>query len=130
MDEVNAAEWARIAASPVRPPPTANGLRLLASMAWMEKQIDFDLVPVGSVPWLPAEDWHPDAIVSRSRRRVRIVMVMAKHPGTGALTRLIAAIRREGLKPVVVAPHDRLARHLAALGWKKRYAHQDWEWFK
>jgi hypothetical protein len=53
-------------------------------MAEHERELDFELAHPGEVPWLPADDWPPDVIVSRRGREVRIVAIHARHPGAGA----------------------------------------------
>jgi hypothetical protein len=69
----------------------------------------YRIVPVGSVPWLPADDWEASTIVSQGRFRVRLVALFARHPGHGALRRLVAAIQAQGRLPVVVEPFNDLA---------------------
>lgn len=74
-------------------------------------------VPVGSVAWLPLADWHPRDVVSTNSVEVRIVAILARRPGTGALRRLIAGIEREGLRPVVVCPLPDMRRIMHRWGW-------------
>jgi hypothetical protein len=49
-------------------------------------------------------DWHFPAVVSHDGREVRIVAILALHPGNGAFRRLVDNITGAGLAPVVVEP--------------------------
>lgn len=94
-----------------------------AGAAWLvrhEVQAGYRIVRVGEAPWLPVEDWDEDSIVSTNDFRVRLVAIVAKHPGEGALRRLIKAIQREGMVPVVVEPFHDLAQILRRWKWKSR----------
>lgn len=53
---------------------------------------------------LPSSDWHQNAVVALDGTEVRIVAILAKHPGQGAFRRLVENIRGAGLTPVVLAP--------------------------
>lgn len=109
-------------------PETPSQARIRGNLFTAEAALDFDPVPVGSVPWLPLADWSRHAVVTRSRRRVRIVLISAREPGTGAFRRLISGIRAAGLKPVVVCPLGHMEAILKRWGWKRRRANGDWEW--
>jgi len=76
-------------------------------------------IAVGSVSWLPAEDWSPDTVVTQAMlaRRVRLVLLVARQPRTGALKRLVAAIAFAGLEPAVIAPSGDLEAILGRWGW-------------
>lgn len=63
---------------------------------------------VKQAPWLKADDWDPHTIITQDRRRIRMVELQAKEPGTGAFTRLVAAILAADLIPVVVEPDARM----------------------
>jgi hypothetical protein len=63
---------------------------------------------VKQAPWFNPDDWDPHTIISQDRRRIRLVALQAKEPGTGAFTRLVAAILAADLIPVVVEPNGRL----------------------
>jgi hypothetical protein len=77
-------------------------------------------VPVGSVPWLPADEWHEHDVVSLHGDAVRIVAIMARRPGCGAFTRLVTDILAAGLIPVVVCPLARMRTILTRWGWQHR----------
>lgn len=76
-------------------------------------------VPVGSVKWLPARDWHKNDCVSITKDgEVRLVAIAAKRPRSGALRRLLAGIEAAGFRPVIVCPIGRqMPAILAKWGW-------------
>jgi hypothetical protein len=80
----------------------------------------YRLVPVGSVSWLPAEDWGKDDVVTTNGIEVRLVAIKAKQPRNGAFTRLLAALLAARLTPVVVCPMDDMEGVLRRWGWKHR----------
>lgn len=82
--------------------------------------------------WLSDEDWDQWTIVSQDGKRIRLVALSARVPGSGAFTRLIDKITREGLVPVVVQPNERLTEWCKAHWYRKRncghgeYRHEIW----
>jgi len=76
-------------------------------------------VPVGSVAWLPLNDWHERDCVSLDGNEVRLIAIAARRPRRGSLRRLLAAIDAAGLKPVIVAPMGVMPAILARWGWEK-----------
>jgi len=76
-------------------------------------------IPVGTVSWLPAADWDADTVATQAmlERRVRLVLLVARQPRTGALKRLVAAIAFAGLEPAVIAPSGDLEAILGRWGW-------------
>jgi hypothetical protein len=74
----------------------------------------------GHTPYAPPnpDEWRA-VVLSQDGRRVRIVLVDAFHPGTGAFTRLIAGIRAAGLTPVIVEPT------LALRDWCERHGYRE-----
>jgi hypothetical protein len=97
--------------------PAAMGQALIAR----ERARGFTVVRPGDVEWLAPEVWTKRTIVAIDGRRIRLVALETRQPGRGALRRLITDIEAEGLIPVVVEPHERLARTLQAWGWKQRH---------
>jgi hypothetical protein len=104
--------------------------------AWLvrnEMQAGFRIVRPGQAPWLPLCDWHEDTIASTNQFRVRLVALIARDPGRGAFRRLVEAIQREGMVPVVVEPFNDLAQILTRWKWKHRligrgeFVH--WVWY-
>lgn len=79
----------------------------------------YQLVPVGSVPWLPLSDWHPHDCVSLDGDEVRLVAIAARRPRSGALKRLLAAIDAAGLTPCIIAPMGVMPGILRRWGWEK-----------
>jgi hypothetical protein len=63
---------------------------------------------VSEAQWLDWNDWDRWTIISQDQKRVRLVALQAKNPGTGAFTRLIDAIWRSSLVPVLVEPNQLL----------------------
>lgn len=82
-----------------------------------ERAAGFEPVTPGSVPWLSADDWPDDIVVSIKGRDVRVVAIKAKEPGKGAFTRLIARITCAGLTPHVVEPLFDMPAILERWGW-------------
>lgn len=74
----------------------------------------------GDVSWFDPADWNPSSVASIFGNTVRLVLIDALRPGTGALTRMLSAIDAAGLRPVVVAPTREFAAALARRGWKRR----------
>jgi hypothetical protein len=78
------------------------------------------LVPTGSVDWLPHTDWIEDMVVSRVGDDVRIVAIQAKEPGSGAFSRLITALAKRGLRPIVVCPFSHMEEILRRWKWRRK----------
>jgi len=70
--------------------------------------------------WLDWRDWESESIFTREGDRIRLVLLCAKNPGHGALTRLVDGIERAGLLPVMVEPSERLAAWCRKRHWKAR----------
>lgn len=85
-----------------------------------ERAAGFEPVQPGSVPWLSADDWPDDVVISIKGRAVRIVAIKAKRRGAGAFSRLIGAIAYAGLEPIVVEPMFDMHDILRRWGWKER----------
>lgn len=85
------------------------------------------IVPVGSVPWLPAEDWGPRDVVAVDGTEVRIVAITSNRPGTGALRRMLAGIEAAGLTPVIVCPFEQMTAILERWGWSKAEVGHDFD---
>lgn len=75
------------------------------------------LVPVGSVAWLPAQDWGARDVVSTHGSEVRLVAIGARQPRNGAFTQLLAGIAAAGLRPVVICPLFTMTAILIHWGW-------------
>jgi hypothetical protein len=75
--------------------------------------------------WLDWADWSTDTIITRDGPRVRLVLLNARRPGTGAMTRLVEGIEAAGLMPVMVEPNQRLAEWCLKRGWRERIIDHD-----
>ena len=69
---------------------------------------------------LDTADWESGLVMIRGME-ARIVLLNARQPGTGAFKRLLGAIGRAGLMPVVVEPMGgTMPAILERWGWKKK----------
>jgi len=91
-----------------------------AMMCEAEVAKGYTLIPVGSVPWLPACDWGERDVVSTDGHEVRLVAIGAKRKRNGAFTDLVSAILAEGKLPVVICPLDDMRSILRRWGWTSR----------
>lgn len=80
----------------------------------------------GDAPWLPPDDWEPGTLCAVKDGRARLVLLHAKRENAGALTRLLAALARAGLKPSIVAPTRELQATMARRGWRKIRNKDEW----
>lgn len=85
------------------------------------------IVPVGSVPWLPAQDWGPRDVVALDGDEVRIVAITSNRPGRGAFRRLILGIEEAGLKPVIICPFEQMEAIMRRWGWEKAEVGHDFD---
>jgi hypothetical protein len=87
---------------------------------------------VADADWLDWDDWTQWTIISQDTKRARLVALEAKNPGNGAFTRLIDAIWRAGLVPVLVEPNQLLIDWCHRHQFRKRtignknYRHDIW----
>jgi hypothetical protein len=77
----------------------------------------FTCIHPGDVDWLPKEEWPENVVMSLSGKIVRVIAIYARNPGTGSFGRLITAIAKAGLKPIVLLPGDHMLRICKAWGW-------------
>lgn len=72
--------------------------------------------------WLDWNDWDRDTIITSSKTQpyLRLVLLVAKEPGKGAFTRLIANIKAEGLQPTLVEPSQSLIDWCNRHDWRSR----------
>lgn len=92
-----------------------------AGNAMREEEAAKGYVPLkfGDKPWLKADDWIDDIVMSLDGNRVRIVALIATNIGAGAFGRMITAIIKDGLKPVIVSPLTQMEEILRTWGWRK-----------
>jgi hypothetical protein len=84
---------------------TENMMAAAANLREMEVEQGFTLV-LRSVIINP-EDWR-EIVASQDGKKIRLVLLDAMKPGHGAFSRLIAAIWRHDLVPVIVEPNEAL----------------------
>lgn len=82
-----------------------------------EKDQGFELVE--EAPWLKLSEWN-EIVISRQEDRIRLVLLDARFPGKGALSRLIAGIKEAGLHPVIVEPIGLLEGWCEKHGWRRK----------
>lgn len=81
----------------------------------------YSAIPVGSVPWLPEDEWDPfSTIVTFRDNIVRLVTLQARLSGDGAFKRLISYLILTRRIPVVYMPTKLMAEALERWGWKKK----------
>lgn len=106
--------------------PVEDVLRLLGRIAVLgpvEATAEYErdrgrvVVRPGEAAWLSPADWEPDTVCSLAGREARLVLLVARNPGSGSLGRLLAAVDEAGLEPIVCAPSHRLQDHLTRHGW-------------
>jgi len=88
------------------------------------------IVKPGERPWLSADDWRHDVVVSIAGDRVRLIAIRALRPGTGALTRTIAGIIAAGLVPVIVEPTREMRETCRRWRWKMRRVGDSFDTFE
>lgn len=69
-----------------------NGTPICEIMRANERVAGRRVVRPGEEPWLSTEDWLPSVTVAVDEGMVRLVAIMAKAPGKGALRRTIQGI--------------------------------------
>lgn len=87
-----------------------------------EREMGHMLVAPGSyLPFIfPKEDWEDECVVSVAGKEVRLVIITAIRPCSGAFRRLVEHIQSAGLTPVVCAP----------VGPTMPFVMQKWRWVK
>jgi hypothetical protein len=92
---------------------------MIAAANLRQMEIEHGFAPIEVASWLNNDDWR-EIIATRDHRRVRLVLLDAKQPGTGAFTRLIAGITKAGLVPVIVEPNKTLTDWCVRHGYRMR----------
>ncbi len=85
-----------------------------------EQDAGYTVVLPGDQPWFVADDWQGSDVVSMNGNEVRIVAILAKHPGTGAFRRMVDGIVSAGLVPTVIEPFEQMQSILRRWGWRGR----------
>jgi len=86
----------------------------------LEVKMGHEIVPVGSVPWLPEAEWDTGSLVFRDGDEIRLVAILANQKWTGAFRRLVAGIEAAGLRPVIISPLADMERIMDKWGWSCR----------
>ena len=94
-----------------------NGGDIPAAIREDEAGAGNDIIRPGGKDWLPLKDWHPDTVVSITPSgTVRLILLRARRPGRGALTRLLAALGSRAVE--ILCPTRELAATLSRRGWR------------
>jgi|SRR5215813_2846098 len=80
-------------------------LQCAANLRQMEVEQGYTLV--ADAQWLDRSDWR-EIVASQDGKRIRLVLLDAMRPCTGAFTQLICGIWEAGLVPVIVEPNQTL----------------------
>lgn len=84
-------------------------------------------IAAGGTPYDPGPEWAPGVVVRRGDE-VRLVAILAKRPGCGALGRLVGRIKAEGLTPVIIEPiGPAMIAILKRWHWKRTVRGRGWE---
>lgn len=111
----------------------SGGYDPVAAIAKGEQQRGHRVIRPGDAPWLPATDWNPASVAAIAGLTARLVLIHAKEPGTGALTRALEGIGAAGLMPAIIDPTAKLATTLRKRGWRGRwkgntFETREWIW--
>lgn len=99
----------------------------LAAIVADEKKRGYRVLRPGDVPWFLTDDWDSDSIASVSGTMVRLVLLNAHRPGTGAFTRTVSGMQGAGYKPIVLDPTPEFAAMLKRRGWRGKAVGHDFE---
>lgn len=88
----------------------------------MERKSGYRVVIPGQEPWLSLADWDQTVTVSvdDKRKTVRLVAILARNPGNGALRRTVKAIIEAGLTPCVIEPTREMRATMQRWNWAVR----------
>lgn len=93
-----------------------------------ERKAGCRILHTGEVPWLRADDWRGEPVITQRGNDVRIVAVWARREGQGTFSRLVRDIEAAGFTPVVVAPFAQMEAILTKWGWTGNKVGDDEEW--
>lgn len=99
-----------------------NGRPMQEVMRDMERAAGYRVVVPGNEAWLSADDWDATVTVSVDDRHktVRLVAILAKHPGSGAFRRTVKAIMAAGFTPCVIEPTHEMRATMRRWNWYPR----------
>jgi hypothetical protein len=95
-----------------------------------ERERGTEVIEVGSVSWLPSDDWPSDVVISKLGNDIRIVLIAALEPGSGAFSRLINGIVTAGLRPIVVCPSPEMQSIVSRWGWQCKEVGHNFETYE
>lgn len=104
-----------------------SGVPICEMMRSDEEAAGYRVVHPGQAPWLSADDWDASVVVSHNTTHVRLVAILAKRPGNGALRRTIDGIITAGLIPTIVEPTKDMRETCKRWGWRTRRIGQGFE---
>jgi hypothetical protein len=81
---------------------------------------DYGYKLIDEAPWLNRNEWEEIVVSTDKEGRIRLVLLDAKEPKTGAFTRLLEGIYKAGLTPVIVEPIGFLEEWCRQHGWRSR----------
>lgn len=88
------------------------------------------LINPGEREWFSASDWTSGSYLFEDDRSVWFSMMIAAHPGTGALSRLMEAVWGQGRRVVVPGPFPHMEAILRAKGFAQEDGHPCDVWVK
>ncbi len=99
----------------------ADGRPISEQLREAEQRRGFVLADMRLPRW---QEWSPDSVVSSVNAPglpmfLRLVLIIAEKPGTGAFTRLVANMNRVGLVPLVLDPTEEFYAMLHRRGWRE-----------
>ena len=95
-----------------------------------KEEHDAGYILIDEAIWLNRGDWNEIVVSMDKEGRIRLVLLDAKQPGTGAFTRLVAGILQAGLTPVIVEPIGLLETWCVKHGWRSRRLKHGVIWYK
>jgi hypothetical protein len=99
----------------------------VAAIVAGEHKRGFLVIRPGDTAWFLASDWRAESVASISGTLVRLVLIDAHKPGTGAFTRTVNGARLAGYTPTVIDPTREFAAMLKRRGWRGKTIGHDFE---
>jgi hypothetical protein len=90
----------------------------VAAIVEGERKRGFRVVRPGEALWFRIGDWKSESVASMHGTTIRLVLIDAYRPGTGAFTRMIRDIEEIGGRPAVLEPTKEFAAMLKRRGWR------------
>jgi hypothetical protein len=90
----------------------------VAAIVEGERKRGFRVIRPGEASWFRVGDWKPESVASMHGTTIRLVLIDAYRPGTGAFTRMIRDIEEIGGRPAVLEPTKEFSAMLKRRGWR------------